>query len=532
RLSPSILQGFSCKAVNSLNISESTKLIKTFKGKDIDLKVTQLSCMAKLAAPTGIPAESELVSYPPDVLLAMDTSKLNSSNCRSFFKIAGKGAFKVFGENSAKSMKLLKDAIKCLGITNSISKGDLAILNNLVCGLNGNIIENSDPSIVDLLKTCKLTSDQKSSVIKLLKSGNTTFGDTSEWTVITLKSLGILPLYFGNDIWSNIKQDTTIAFLKYVLENLEADGITMETKATFLSNFLPSNSTLATGHECFSTGCTVGKITRSTILKSEFPVHYDFNQFDLCLDNDVLLANLAALANKPLPESYLQIIKTKLDQEYPSGTVPEDHLKLLRSIARNYSVFEIRNWNITSVDTLASLMNSKDLKWEDSPASTIITKYLKFGGKLDAVTLKTIGGQYLCTLNESQINTITSASVRDTGVLVISTCLQSKKNKIYLLSKNAFEDKSNDTTVYYNLIRTYLSGAPVSDLKALAVKNINMDIETFMSLNPTEILKLTVHDVKGMLGRNLVDLKEHETDSTVSEWINSQSQSALDTLGI
>nr|XP_014351376.1 PREDICTED: mesothelin-like protein [Latimeria chalumnae] len=119
------------------------------------------------------------------------------------------------------------------------------------------------------------------------------------------------------------------------------------------------------GQCCQFTGCTVGNITRSIILESTFPVNYNAEQFDKCLDNDVLKGNLGDLAQKALPDNYLQIIKNKLDQIYPSG-VPEDQIKLLRSIARKYTDEQISKWSITMVETVGSLMNPLDRKWDDN----------------------------------------------------------------------------------------------------------------------------------------------------------------------
>uniref|UniRef100_H3A4P9 Mesothelin n=1 Tax=Latimeria chalumnae TaxID=7897 RepID=H3A4P9_LATCH len=469
------------------------------------------------------------------------TSKLNSSNCRGFFKIAGRGNLNVLNRRSEKRIKLLNEAYGCLGITNSVSKDDVAILNNLVCGLSGSIIGNSDPSIMNLLKNCELTSDQESSVTNLLINGNTTLGHPSNWNIITLKSLGKFPLYFKDELWYHIKQDTKYSFLKYFMEQLNTDGVSTEIKAKFLSTFVRKQSARGAG-------CTIGNITRSTILESDFPVNYETAQFKFCLDNDVLVANLADMANKALPDAYLQIVKNKLDQVYPGGAVPEDQLKLLRSIAHSYTVSEIENWNITSIDTLAALMDSKDPVWEDSKVKVIITRYLQSGGKLDAITLNTIGGPYLCTLDDSQINSITSANLRDAHGLVISSCSQSKENILYHIAKSAFADKINNSVGYYNLIRSYLgndtlkrisptdicnvSGAPASDLETLAKSNISMDIDTFIQLNPSEVMKLHVNNVRSLLGVNLKDLKEREADATIRSWIQAQNQSDLDTLYI
>uniref|UniRef100_H3A9L1 Uncharacterized protein n=1 Tax=Latimeria chalumnae TaxID=7897 RepID=H3A9L1_LATCH len=525
RLSPRVLQGFSCGALNTLSPSNGIILIKSFKDKVVSLVESQVSCMAKIISPSDIPSESELQAYPADVLLAMEpprqysTSKLNDSNCKGFFQLAGKGNLNALNKGSVKRKRLLDNAIRCLGLNGKgVNKEDLDILNNLACDLNGTIIEKSDSYIVELLKNCELTSDQAASINKILKSGNTTYGAPSTWNIVTLKALGNLSLYLETAIWSSIKKVDILS------KKLISEDVSKETRVTFLAKFSPTVSKRGAG-------CTVGNITRNIILENTFPVKYNADQFDKCLDNDMLIANLGDLAQKALSDNHLQIIKNKLDQVYLGG-VPEDQLKLLKSIARKYNLTEISKWNITAVETIASLMDPKDSTWEDIKASAIITRYLQLGGKLDAVALKAIGGQYLCTLNDSQINNITSSSLTDTNTLDVSNCSQSKKDILYNKSKEAFANKRNDTVAYYNLIKGYLGGALAADLKTLSKNNISMDIGTFAKLNPTEILKLSVEDVRGLLGRNLPDLKERENDPVVHAWISSQQQSALDTLGI
>lgn len=39
-----------------------------------------------------------------------------------------------------------------------------------------------------------------------------------------------------------------------------------------------------------------------------------------------------------------------------------------------------------------------------------------------------------------------------------------------------------------NLIYLCVGGAPVQDIQALSIKNVNMDVTTFMNLNPAVIM--------------------------------------------
>ena len=62
-------------------------------------------------------------------------------------------------------------------------------------------------------------------------------------------------------------------------------------------------------------GCLSAPITARTISDPFLLIHYDTSeQFDLCLSNEVLKANLEPLLQQPLTVEYLQVIKTKLEQ--------------------------------------------------------------------------------------------------------------------------------------------------------------------------------------------------------------------------
>lgn len=62
-------------------------------------------------------------------------------------------------------------------------------------------------------------------------------------------------------------------------------------------------------------GCLSRPITASTISDSLIFSYYETSeQFDLCLSNEVLKANLKALLEQPLTKEYLCIVKKKLEQ--------------------------------------------------------------------------------------------------------------------------------------------------------------------------------------------------------------------------
>ncbi|KAG6927458.1 mesothelin-like, partial [Chelydra serpentina] len=135
-------------------------------------------------------------------------------------------------------------------------------------------------------------------------------------------------------------------------------------------------------------------------------------------------------------------------------------------------------------------------------------------------------------MDDDQINKISPEAIGTAGKLDISSCSQSKKDRLYAKARDAFASQTG-TSAYYPLIQPYLGGAPVKDLEHLAGSNIAMDIDTFTSLKPNELQNLSVQNVKNLLGVNLPDLKRAENHPSVTNWIQRHYQSELDSvLGI
>lgn len=71
----------------------------------------------------------------------------------------------------------------------SLTKDSISVLGNMCCTLDESYIENSDPFILEKLKSCSdLTSVQAAAVVALLQSGNTQYGyvSSSNTTVFTI----------------------------------------------------------------------------------------------------------------------------------------------------------------------------------------------------------------------------------------------------------------------------------------------------------------------------------------------------------
>ncbi|XP_010768968.1 mesothelin-like protein [Notothenia coriiceps] len=277
--------------------------------------------------------------------------------------------------------------------------------------------------------------------------------------------------------------------------------------------------------------CTVGDITQMTVSDNAFPFGYDLMQFDLCLDIPVLKDSLDSFCQKVDDNDFQTVILRKLNEAYPLG-VPEEQVQVLGSVSRVATLNDISKWTITKVDTLAALMKTEDGSWEAAKSKAIITKYLETpGNSLGATELNSIDSN-LCSLDISALEKIKPDSIRNAKPLNLASCSTEQKKVLYEISKISFVSQSSNPTTYYNLIRPYLGGAPLTDVVELSKQNIHMDLKTFRSLDPNVISKLTAADVKALLGANLPDLKVFENATTVETWRNLLTQTELDTLGV
>uniref|UniRef100_A0A8C8BE00 MSLNL n=1 Tax=Otus sunia TaxID=257818 RepID=A0A8C8BE00_9STRI len=280
-------------------------------------------------------------------------------------------------------------------------------------------------------------------------------------------------------------------------------------------------------------GCLSTPLTASTDFNDFLFIDYTTSeQFDLCLSNEFLKANLGPLLQEPLPVEYQLVVKKKLKQIYPRA-IPEKQLKVLGPLSRQYTAAEISQWMVTSSDTLSALLDPLDGTWEPPQVQQLLSRYLALGGTLTSSLLQKIGGRDLCDLQEEQIDEISPEEIGVAGQLNISSCSQTKKDQLYRKAQEAFAGQAGATRVYYCQIQPYLGGAPAKDLKDLAKADVDMDMDTFLALNPEELQKLSVTDVKNLLGENLPYLKAAENETVVMRWVKRQPQRELDcVLGI
>ncbi|XP_027874234.1 uncharacterized protein mslnb isoform X11 [Xiphophorus couchianus] len=534
-LSSSVLQGFTCTSVRTIEKEQVKKLVKACRRKGTDkvkLVESQLTCMFNRIR--GEPNITSFDLFPPDVLLYYDYSLVSQSNCSFYFEQLSDADFSVFSsELSYKRTALFDNARNCLGITTTnLTKAQITVLGNMCCYLNASYILNSDESILEKLKTCPdLSAAQAAAVQTRLTGGTSRYRLASTWTETTLRNLDTFPLYMSSDFYDNFDKTTKRSFLKYYLKVLSANGVSRAKIGAMKAEIRQSISSRLKRQTV--TECTAGVITKVTIYNSTFPFDYpNINQFNSCLSAAVVRDNLEVITQKVHQQDYLKIVLSKLQEAY-STTVPEDQVQVLGPASRVASADQINTWNITQVDTLASLMNTTNGELDPSLAKAIISKYLSVeGNKLESAELNAIGGPNLCSVNTEVLSNISQQSLRDASALDVSNCTSDKLKVLFNITLQAFQTNSRASVALYQFIQPYLGGAPIEFVKSLASSNINMDLQTFVKLDESVVQSLLVGEVKTLLGDNLPDLKSYENTPIVRSWISRQTQSELNTLNI
>ncbi|NXM50493.1 MSLNL protein, partial [Gymnorhina tibicen] len=489
----------------------------------------QLSCLARLLAAKNLTAD--FGSFPPDLLLFFHPSEVLAGTCREFYARASRGNLDLLPRGSSRRTRLLRGALTCLGVRGSrLEPQQLGSLGALVCDLEPGTIPASAPAILDNLKLCSaLTGAQQDALNALLLTGDTAYGDPSSWDLRTLQDLGPLVLALNQTTLSLVAEAVREDFRRSVVAAYSSQGHSQREKSLILLRaFAAASAASQPRLKRSEDGCPFEPIT------ADFVAFLTPEQLDLCLSNDFLRENLEAVLEEPLTVESSKILKKKVDQLFPSG-IPEEQLKRLGVLFCLYTEQEIGQWSVTSSDTLLALLSASGGQCEDSQVQQLLSRYLALGGSLTGPLLREIGSERLCNLRVEQIQQIPAEAIGTAGQLDISLCSQTKKEQLYRKAQEAFASLASTPGSYYCRIQPYLGGAPAEDLKDLANAGvaINMDLDTFLALNPKELQKLSVTDVKNLLGENLPELKEAENEPLVVSWVKIQFQRELDcVLGI
>ncbi|ELW67771.1 Mesothelin-like protein [Tupaia chinensis] len=520
RVNSSLLQGLWCQPGSQPARDQLSALIRSLAAVPrVPLKAWQLSCLASLAARHGLQEDFPL--HPPDLLLFYDLAQVPKADCQAFIQRAAQGDTELLANLPDQRVALRHMAFSCLGAPRpQLSASDLLLLGVLVCDLDAANITTADPQVLQNLRRCpRLTAAQKAALNTLLASGRTQLGGPGSWTLEGLQTLGPLAAHISTRLWMQVPEAVGLDFFCSVVAAYRAQRLGWSNIRCFVTSFLESNIKPATASL---------RQAPATLRDDLFLVRYDCAELDICLDNHVLGALLEPLLQHPLPAECQQVVKAKLAQLYPRG-VPESQLRLITSLVYLYSRAEIGQWSITSRDTLVALL-APNVALENQ-TEVVLQKFLDHNGTVTGALLVAIGGSRLCWMGPQQVQAIRPSEFRLAGALDISACPQSRKDVLYAKAREAF-GSIRTTAAYYRLMRPYLGGAPVEELRQLAQANVSMDIDTFTSLNPHVLQNLSVGSVATLLGPNVGDLQKARSHPAVSSWLRSLDSSALGELGL
>ncbi|KAI6076592.1 Mesothelin-like protein [Aix galericulata] len=311
-----------------------------------------------------------------------------------------------------------------------LSLKQLGSLGVLVCDMEPDTITASDPGILENLKLCPaLMEAQRGAVNAVLLGGGTVYGDPSGWDLHTLQSLGPLVLALNQTTLSLVAKATREAFARSIAATYSSQGWSQREKSlTLLSAFAAASAASRPRLKRSADRCMSTPITPSTLSDSLLIIDYETpEQFYLCLSYLVLQNSLARVLEQPLTVEYLQMVKKKMQEVmdeagqglllgprlawmYPAG-IPDEQLRLLGPLSRQFTAQEIKQWQVTSSDTLCALLNPLDGTWSAAQKQQLIVRYLELGGKLTGPLLRRIGGSCLCSLSEEQIKGVTPEAI-------------------------------------------------------------------------------------------------------------------------
>lgn len=275
--------------------------------------------------------------------------------------------------------------------------------------------------------------------------------------------------------------------------------------------------------------CPSGKETH---VVDENLTFYEEWELEACVDGALLAEQMDRVNAIPFTYQQLDIFKHKLDEFYPQG-YPESLIQHLNYFFLEVTPHDIHKWNVTSLETVKSLLKvSKGCKM-DAQVAALIARYLVGGGQLDKATLDTLASfhpTYLCFLSPEQLSSVQQDVVWTARPQDLDSCHPLQMDILYSKARIAFQNMSGSE--YFARIKPFLGGASTEDLRALVPQNISMDIATFKTLRKEVLLPLTIAEVRKLLGPNLAELKVEEGNSPVRDWIFRQRQDDLDSLGL
>ncbi|XP_028710396.1 mesothelin [Peromyscus leucopus] len=508
-----------CGDVSGLSMKRAQELAVAVRQKNITLQVNQLRCLAR-RLPKYLTNE-ELDALPLDLPLFLNPVMFPGQRaCAHFFSLISKANVDLLPQRSLERQRLLPAALECQGVHNfQVSEADAQALGGLVCDLPGKFVAKSSQVLLPRLAGCRgpLNQGQEEAVREALRSGRSPYGPPLKWSVSTLDALQGLLAVLDESIVHSIPKDVIAEWLQHISRGPSWLGPEL---TAMLPRFRRDTEEKA---------CPPGQEPQEV---DENLIFYQNWELEACVDGAMLATQMDLVNEIPFTYEQLNIFKHKLDKTYPQG-YPESLIQQLGHFFRYISPEDIRQWNVTSPETVKTLLKVTKGQKMDAQVIALVACYLRGGGILDQDIVKALDDiplTYLCDIGPQNLHSIPSSVMWLVKPQDLSECSQRHLGILYEKACLAFQNVSSQE--YFEKIRPFLGGASVEDLRALSQQNVSMDLATFKKLQMDALLGLTVPEVQKLLGPHIVGLKTEEDKSPVRDWIFRQRQEELDRLGL
>ncbi|XP_076793205.1 mesothelin isoform X1 [Arvicanthis niloticus] len=508
-----------CDELSGLSMEHAKELAMTVRQKNITLRVHQLRCLAR-RFPKRLTIE-ELDALPLDLLLFLNPAMFPGQQaCAHFFSLISKVNVDVLPRRSLERERLLTEALKCQGVYGfQVNDADVRALGGLACDLPGKFVTKSSEVLLPWLARCRgpLDQGQEKAVREVLRSGRAPYGPPARWSVSTLDALQGLLAVLDESLIHSIPKDVIAEWL----QRISREPSWMGSKLTVIHPRFRRDTE--------QKACPPGKEPN---VVDESLIFYQNWELEACV-NGIMLASQMDLVNEiPFTYEQLSIFKHKLDKTYPQG-YPESLIQQLGHFFRYVSPEDIHQWNVTSPDTVKTLLKVSKGQKMDAQVIALVACYLRGGGRLDEDIVKALDNiplSYLCDFSPQDLHSVPSSVMWLVGSQDLDKCSQRHLGVLYQKACSAFQNVSGPE--YFEKIRTFLGGASMADLRALGQHNVSMDIGTFKKLQVDALVGLSVAEVQKLLGPHIVDLKTEEGKSPIRDWLFRQQQKDLDRLGL
>ncbi|XP_052052672.1 mesothelin [Apodemus sylvaticus] len=511
--------GLTCDEASGLSMEHAKGLAMAVRQKNLTLRTHQLRCLAR-RLPRHL-TKDELDALPLDLLLFLNPAMFPGQQaCAHFFSLISKANVDVLPRRSLERQRLLVEALKCQGVYGfHVSEADTQALGGLACDLPGEFVAKSSEVLLPWLARCRgpLDQGQEKAVREVLRSGRSPYGPPSKWSVSTLDALQGLRAVLDESIVHSIPKDVIAEWL----QRISRDPSWLGSKLTVIHPRFRRD----TEQKACPPGKEPSKIDENLIF-------YQNWELEACVNGTMLAGQMDLVNEIPFTYEQLSIFKHKLDKTYPQG-YPETLIQRLGHFFRYISADNIHQWNVTSPDTVKTLLKVSKGQKMNAQVVALVTRYLRGGGHLDRDIVKALSDiplSYLCDFSHRDLHSVPSSVMWLVGPQDLDKCSQRHLGILYQKACSAFQNMSG--LEYFEKIRTFLGGASEEDLRALSQHNVSMDMATFKRLQVDSLVGLSVAEVQNLLGPHIVDLKTEEDKSPVRDWLFRQQQKDLDRLGL